>query len=299
MEVSGVRTRRGSLGLDGAESSFCDLSGRGLAAAQIERTLRVFETAEVIDLSNNEIERIPATIPHSILALDVSFNVLASAEGIERLKGLQEVHLGFNRLADASLLEFCPRLQRVNLSGNRLMNTRGLETLVYLEHLDLSDNLIEFPDALRPLSLNQNLTHLALKGNPIRLNPKNDYRVLLLDMIPSVLVLDDKKIRGAVKCRARLYDDKKQFVIHNQNRPHTATRVKPLLAGDATSKYDGTMFLQPAQTQLRAPSSGLRGRSGQPIDEKQRNVLSVIQSLIHHKKQTLATLSRTPPVATT
>lgn len=93
--------------------------GRGLATAQIERTLRVFTTAEEIDLSNNEIERVPATIPHCIVVLDVSFNLLASVEGIERLKSLQEVHLGFNRLVDVSLLEFCPRLQRVNLSGNR------------------------------------------------------------------------------------------------------------------------------------------------------------------------------------
>lgn len=49
------------------------------------------------------------------------------------------------------------------------------------------------------MSLNQNLTHLTLRGNPIALNPKNDHRVMLLDMIPSVLVLDDRKIRSAVK----------------------------------------------------------------------------------------------------
>lgn len=58
------------------------------------------------------------------------------------------------------------------------------------------------PEALRPLSLNQNLTHLTLRGNPIALNPKNDHRVMLIDMIPSVLVLDDKKIRSAVKYKS-------------------------------------------------------------------------------------------------
>lgn len=35
-------------------------------------------------------------------------------------------------------------------------------------------------------------------------------------------------------------------MIHNQNRPHPATRVKPLVLEDTVSKYDGTMFLQPA-----------------------------------------------------
>lgn len=52
---------------------------------------------------------------------------------------------------------------------------------------------------MRPLSLNQNLTHLVLRGNPISF--KTDYRVLLLDMIPSVLMLDDKKIRATTRSR--------------------------------------------------------------------------------------------------
>jgi hypothetical protein len=109
----------------------------------VERTLRVFDTAVVIDMSNNELEQIPSTIPSELVALDVSFNLLSHAHGLERLQLLQEVHLGFNRLVDVTILEFCPLLQRVNVSGNRLTNTRGLEALARLEHLDLSDNLIE------------------------------------------------------------------------------------------------------------------------------------------------------------
>ncbi|KAJ0395498.1 hypothetical protein P43SY_002470 [Pythium insidiosum] len=191
--------RRHSVGLDGADAEFCDLSGRGLSTAQVERTLRVFDTAVAVDLSNNELEQVPTTIPKGIVALDVSFNLLASAFGVERLKVLQELNLGFNRLSDVSVLEYCPLLRCVNLSGNRLQATRGLETLVQLERLNLSDNLIEFSDALRALSLNQRLTHLTLRGNPLVM--KTDSRVLVLDMLPSVLFLDDKKIRAAVKCK--------------------------------------------------------------------------------------------------
>ncbi|KAL3667402.1 hypothetical protein V7S43_007628 [Phytophthora oleae] len=230
-------TRRGSIGLDGAESKFCDLSGRGLTVGQVDRTLRVFATADTIDLSNNEIDKIPASIPSEVVTLDISFNSIASIQGIERLRFVQELHLAFNRLDDVSALEFCPRLVRVNLSGNRLLNTKGLETLEYLENLDMSDNLIEFPEALRALSLNQNLTHLTIRGNP--LSQKPGYHVPMLDMIPSLLMLDDKKMR------TRIYDDKKQFVIHKQIRPRPATTVQPLLPGDAAAKYEGTMFLPP------------------------------------------------------
>lgn len=61
-------------------------------------------------------------------------------------------------------------------------------------------HVADSPEALRPLSLNQQLTHLTIRGNPI--SRKVDYRVLLLAMIPSVLMLDDKKIRGTTKSRA-------------------------------------------------------------------------------------------------
>ncbi|EEY53549.1 uncharacterized protein PITG_07229 [Phytophthora infestans T30-4] len=104
-----------SVGLDGAESQYCDLSGRGLTTGQADRTLRVFATADTIDLSNNEIDKIPASIPTEVVTLDISFNIIASIQEIERLKFVQELHLAFNRLDDVRPLEFCPRLVRVNL----------------------------------------------------------------------------------------------------------------------------------------------------------------------------------------
>jgi Leucine-rich repeat (LRR) protein len=85
----------------------------------VERTLRVFSTASTVDLSNNEIDRVPAALPPEMLVLDISFNMIADASGIERFQYLEELHLAFNRLVDVSVLELCPRLLRVNLSGNR------------------------------------------------------------------------------------------------------------------------------------------------------------------------------------
>uniref|UniRef100_H3HC05 U2A'/phosphoprotein 32 family A C-terminal domain-containing protein n=1 Tax=Phytophthora ramorum TaxID=164328 RepID=H3HC05_PHYRM len=231
--------RRGSVGLDGAESQYCDLSGRGLTSGQIDRTLRVFATAETIDLSNNEIDKVPTSIPAEVVTLDMSFNVIASIHGIERLKFVQELHLAFNRLNDVSALEFCPRLVRVNLSGNRLMYTKGLETLEYLETLDISDNLIESPEALRPLSLNQNLTHITIRGNP--LSQKPGFHVPMLDMIPSLLMLDDKKMRTSTKYQTKEITSNG---IH-ANRPITPP-VKPILNSSPTPiKREGAGLLEP------------------------------------------------------
>jgi Leucine-rich repeat (LRR) protein len=109
----------------------------------VERTLRVFETAFAMDLSQNEIEQFPMTIPTGIFALDLSFNMISLLVGVERLGMLQEINLSYNRIHDVRMLEACPRLLRVNLSGNRLSTTQGLETLEFLEVLDLSENLID------------------------------------------------------------------------------------------------------------------------------------------------------------
>lgn len=49
--------------------------------------------------------------------------------------------------------------------------------------------------------MNQNLTHLTIHGNPIAHKGNVDYRVVVLDMIPSVLFLDDKKIRASTKSK--------------------------------------------------------------------------------------------------
>jgi hypothetical protein len=49
--------------------------------------------------------------------------------------------------------------------------------------------------------MNQHLTHLMIRGNPIAHRATTDCRVLVLDMVPSVLILDDKKIRASTKCK--------------------------------------------------------------------------------------------------
>ncbi|CEG36906.1 Protein phosphatase 1, regulatory subunit, and related proteins [Plasmopara halstedii] len=212
--------RRYCVGLDGSESRLCNLSSRGLTVEQVDRTLRVFTMADTIDLSDNEIDKIPSEIPIEVVTLDISFNAIASIQGIERLQFVQELHLASNRLDDVSALEYCPRLVCVNLSGNRLMHTNGLETLENLKMLDVSENLIEIPEALRALSLNINLTHLSIRGNP--LSQMSGYHLPILEIIPSLIMLDDKKLRNAVRYTtkefsatksisySRIYDNKKQ-----------------------------------------------------------------------------------------
>lgn len=71
--------------------------------------------------------------------------------------------------------------------------------------------------------------------------------LILIGGVPPVTSsLSCSYVDGTTYSKARLYDDKKQFVIHSQNHPHITTRVKPLLVRDVTSKYDSSMFLQPA-----------------------------------------------------
>lgn len=64
--------------------------------------------------------------------------------------------------------------------------------------------------------------------------------------------------------------------------------------GNAVAAHSTIAQIKPFQAGSAAPGRQV----SQLRDEKQRNVLSVIQNLIQHKKQTLATLARASPVAT-
>jgi hypothetical protein len=67
---------------------------------------------------------------------------------------------------------------------------------------------------MRPLSLNQNLIHLSLRGNPISM--KKDYRVLVMDLMPSVLILDEKKVRNSIKYKS-LQEKKNNTIFHQKH----------------------------------------------------------------------------------
>jgi hypothetical protein len=90
------------------------------------------------------------------------------------------------------------RLRELDLSRNFLNSLDGLENLKNLEKLNLYYNNISSLKDLEKLRFNTELTDLDLRLNPVT-KEENDYRLFLINMIPSLKVLDDRPIRETEK----------------------------------------------------------------------------------------------------
>nr|CCA22954.1 conserved hypothetical protein [Albugo laibachii Nc14] len=204
-------------------ASTLDLSGRSFTTLQEIGSIHVPPYITHLDISKNFLETIPCLPANILINLDISLNRISSLQSIQQMTHLQELNLGYNCLTDVSCLAHCLELRRLNLTGNRVKSSKGLESLILLQSLDLSDNLIRTVGAVRSLSMCQQLTHLALRGNPFSLELK--YRVRVRDTVPSILILDGKTLRTKVRYKAprghclkslsysRIYDDRKVFSI--------------------------------------------------------------------------------------
>jgi hypothetical protein len=129
----------------------------------------------------------------NLVALVLSHNLLTSLELFKetRLPALKILDLSWNKLYKIQEEELCafPRLEvldlsqnnfksipnlmqngllrALNLAKNQIKSVKNLELLENLEVLNLSHNRITSIQALRPLSLNNNLLHLDLDANEV------------------------------------------------------------------------------------------------------------------------------------
>jgi len=96
--------------------------------------------------------------------LEVSFQSIASLEGIEHCVDLMVLGLPFNEIADVSPLANLSNLMTLSLEGNVICDISPLSGLTDLGYLELGGN--EILD-ISPLSNLTNLTLLSLYGNKI------------------------------------------------------------------------------------------------------------------------------------
>lgn len=120
-----------------------------------------------LDLSMNNIEGkfIENCLPHSLVNLDLSYNVLTDISGIL----------------------CCINLKTLNVSNNRLKKIIGLPPL--MEKVNLSDNQLTSPVTLRVISACPKIWAVGIAGNPL-LNKIADWRAQLVSLCPKVIEID-------------------------------------------------------------------------------------------------------------
>lgn len=103
-------------------------------------------------------------IPTSIESLDISYNQIATLDGIENLPMLHTLDISSNELSDISVIEKSTLLKSVSLSRNKIIRIDALETLTQLQSLSLDNNMIH---DLKPIAGLRELQTLNVSFNRI------------------------------------------------------------------------------------------------------------------------------------
>ncbi len=152
-----------------SERRSLDLSDLGAGLVDAIRHLDRFPMLESLDLSFNELTKLPA-IPYlsGVLELDLSGNKLdCIPPELGRARSLTSLDLRGNRLARLGQAPWSgmPRLDTLDLGGNQLTDLGDLKGLEGLVSLDLSDNqLTSLPPHIARL---RSLRRLDLSRNPL------------------------------------------------------------------------------------------------------------------------------------
>ncbi|CCI40318.1 unnamed protein product [Albugo candida] len=105
-----------------------------------------------------------------LILLDASDNKLTNIRSDEWkgiTKSLKVINFADNNFRSIPELHLCPQLQALNLSHNRIKSVNNLELCRKLRMVNLAFNNIGSCHALRPFSINIDLCHLDLGGNPL------------------------------------------------------------------------------------------------------------------------------------
>ncbi|GMH41502.1 hypothetical protein BSKO_09412 [Bryopsis sp. KO-2023] len=157
-----------------------------------------------IDLRGNKIgaiENLGAT-NNQFDSIDLSDNAIVLLEGFPKL----------------------PRLKVLLLNNNRVTRIgRDLQDCIpKLDMLILTNNKVTHLSALDPLSTLPKLVHLSLMGNPV--TKVKDYRLYVIHLIPSLKVLDFRKVKAQERLAA---NEMFGGVEGSQNRAEASKTFQP------------------------------------------------------------------------
>ena len=217
---------------------------------------RTLHGIAVLDVSSNDLEELPA-MPPTLRRLDASRNRLRSITGLAKCEALEVLNLRRNRLTAIANLDRCFRLRHLFLGRNSIRRVQNIEHAIHLETLDLSSNLLSVTASLRPLSMNQALRTLVLRGNPLA-DPAGRKRICFAGLPPCAtrLVLGGLcRMYGVVE---RIDMGEKASYVCFASGPDIASLAVRRLGGRAVEDADGTPYTVSAQ--VKPDSAGRKRR---------------------------------------
>lgn len=237
----------------------------------------LFSSVTVLNLSQNGLDDFDgAILPQSLLRLDLSGNKLTAIPNLSSSPMLSVVNLRRNRVQRLEkALEGNLNIGHLFLGRNQIRFVEGIGHLWLLETLDLSYNAIASQTALRPLSLNQGLRHLVMKGNPLERQLRNGFRPLMRNLCPALIALDNERLVFSRVAEHKMMEDQLMFreVLSASPvpaKPTSQALCRPLHEGASPSK---STLLYPRSSSATKGQSSV-GSSHAPIGYAIRSMLS-------------------------
>jgi len=187
--------------------------------------LETLPTLKVLRLSGNvlpDIHTWEASVAKftALTHLDLSACQLKQIPVLSSLRCLTHFQASGNVLTSSRGLLFCVSLQCVVLSHNRLRRVEQFETLQKLEELDVSHNQLgpTALAALRTVAACSRLTIIRVRGNPFAAHAA--YRMQLSDLIPSLALVDDRKVQQPKSVKAERFEPELVQVKRHHGQAH-------------------------------------------------------------------------------
>ncbi|XP_058501998.1 leucine-rich repeat-containing protein 61 [Solea solea] len=113
---------------------------------------------------------------------------------------LERLDLSGNNITNLASLASLGVLSVLNLSANRISNLEPLRSCESLQNLNVAGNIISSIESLHCLQSLRKLESIRLKDNTYNYtNPvcrNTSYRIIVLEMFPSIKVLDGERVAG-------------------------------------------------------------------------------------------------------
>ncbi|XP_076231714.1 uncharacterized protein LOC143177580 isoform X2 [Calliopsis andreniformis] len=149
----------------------------------------VWGSLKHLALPHNALEHLDKSLELApwLQIIDLSHNLITSADELSCLPHLKYVNLGYNKLETIPVLNKAAShsLQVLVLKNNYIENLNGLQNLVCLTELDLSYNCLMEHSILWALEKMSALLWISLEGNPLSYHPK--HRVLCMKYLRACL----------------------------------------------------------------------------------------------------------------
>ncbi|OMJ86485.1 hypothetical protein SteCoe_11978 [Stentor coeruleus] len=152
------------------------------------------QNLKFLSLGGNYISNASFEFPTSLIALNLSYNVISDFQPIKPLSNLKFLNISYNLIENMPDITGIITLNELFISNNKLNTANFLFSIKNLTILDLGHNILENFEDIAMLSVSSKLIALSLLDNP--LHTKSGYSITIKSLFSRVLYLDNSDIQS-------------------------------------------------------------------------------------------------------